>query len=550
MNISWGIMTIKRRFNWTFAGVILAFLLGGMALWSILAANQQSFASASAALSKAEGFRTLLTVVREFKAASLAQAVTRRRPQEIQAQQLRERLLSLLEEKRPVAPEMVATVTPLIAEYTKIMTLISDELASTNRNRGVNLYSSDAAKREQHIVELVEKIVAEQVAKAEGELGALQASQNLIELMLLIASIVVLGSFVFILMAARKVLADFSHMASVMENIAAGQTERETPFLERKDEIGVMAQALQAFRQAQIDREELEHSLTAQAEQRRQAFLSHVSGQFGENVDGIVNDLNQSSGQILSLANNMQDQVTQSAQKIEDVAILSSGARESSQALTVVAETIAQSVNDVTVSIAQSEALTGNVAKEATAALQRAEALAANARAIQGFTQSISAIASQTNLLALNATIEAARAGAAGRGFSVVAGEVKALALQTEQATREITSQIGQILHDTTDLFSAIEAIEGAVSALDRQNQSIAAIVLRQQETKAQIAQFTSGTAGHCDEVNARLSEITKNVAETGRAARAMLAAAEALAGDSEKVAADARAFVAEIQAA
>jgi methyl-accepting chemotaxis protein len=72
----------------------------------------------------------------------------------------------------------------------------------------------------------------------------------------------------------------------------------------------------------------------------------------------------------------------------------------------------------------------------------------------------ISAIAGQTNLLALNATIEAARAGAAGRGFAVVASEVKALAAQTQQATREIAATL-QALTEQTDRLIA----DGAANA-------------------------------------------------------------------------------------
>ncbi|MCA3586370.1 MAG: hypothetical protein IOD03_22240 [Methylocystis sp.] len=543
-------MSIKRRFNWTLAGIIVAFVIGGSILWSILSANHQSYIQASAALSRAESMRTLQTVVGEFKAASLAQAVTRRRPQEVQAQKLREKLAGLLDEKRAIAPELVATVNPLIEEYTKIMSLIAEELASANRNRGINLYINDAARREQQIVEIVEKTVVEAAERVENELKALQASQNQMQLMLAGVSAVVFTLIALILFAARKVLSDFSYMAAVMESVAAGETERDTPYLGRKDEIGVMAQALQDFRRAAVERRDLEVRLSAEAEQRRQAFLAHISDRFRGNLDGIVEELNQSSGQILELANDMQDRVALSAQKIENAAVLSTGAKESSQALTTVAEAISQSVQDVSASIADSNTLTDNVAREASGALQRAEALANNARAIHGFTQSISAIAAQTNLLALNATIEAARAGEAGRGFYVVAGEVKALALQTEQATREITGQISHILEDTTDLFSAIEAIEAAIRLLEQQNQTISDIVSRQNQAKDKISHFTSGTAGQCDEVNGRLTEITATIAETGRAAKTMLTAAEALAGGSQKVAADARAFVAEIQAA
>ncbi len=77
---------------------------------------------------------------------------------------------------------------------------------------------------------------------------------------------------------------------------------------------------------------------------------------------------------------------------------------------------------------------------------------------VAGVAQQINAIARQTNLLALNATIEAARAGEAGRGFSVVAGEVKALALQTSTATEEIAEIVNTLNHHADRLTQEVAA--------------------------------------------------------------------------------------------
>ena len=85
--------------------------------------------------------------------------------------------------------------------------------------------------------------------------------------------------------------------------------------------------------------------------------------------------------------------------------------------------------------------------------------LSSGASRIGDVVKLIRAIAEQTNLLALNATIEAARAGEAGRGFAVVASEVKTLASQTAKATEEIATQIGAIQGSTAQAVEAIRQI-------------------------------------------------------------------------------------------
>ena len=543
-------MSIERRFAWAFSGAIAAIFCGGFVIWSILAANQQSFAAVEMALARAESLRGLLTVVQQFEAATMAQAVTRRRPQEEAARRLREQLAIMLEQKKAVAPEMVTMVAPMIEQYATLMEEISNELAGANRNRGINLYTNDAAKREKEIDEAVEGAVAAAIGRAESELTALQITQERMQVIIGLVGTIVCLIIVSILMAARNVMRDFGRLGRVMQKAADGSDGSETPFVDRKDEIGLMARALQSFRRAEEDRRHLEQRLAQEADLRRQELLASLAGRFRTNIDGVVGGLDQASSQILALAGDMRQRVATSAQRIGEATSLSTGARQSSLELTTVAEMISLTVQNITESVADSETLTRNVAMEAQGALRRAEAMASNARSIHGFTESISAIAAQTNLLALNATIEAARAGTAGRGFSVVANEVKALALQTEQATREITDQIAQILADTDDMVAAIGSIDKAIKALDRQNDTIGGIVENQQKAREEIATFTTRTASHCEQVNMRLSGITAMINETGEAARTMLAAAEALAGDTRKVAVDARTFVKEIQAA
>jgi len=112
----------------------------------------------------------------------------------------------------------------------------------------------------------------------------------------------------------------------------------------------------------------------------------------------------------------------------------------------------------------------GKLADQANAAAQEASAtvdrLRESSAAIGNVVNLIAQIARQTTLLALNSTIEAARAGAAGRGFAVVASEVKALAVQTQGATEEITRKIEALQRDAAGSVDAVHRISQAIEAI------------------------------------------------------------------------------------
>ena len=99
----------------------------------------------------------------------------------------------------------------------------------------------------------------------------------------------------------------------------------------------------------------------------------------------------------------------------------------------------------------------------------KVQALAEQTQKIGSIVGTIDEIAAQTNLLALNAAIEAARAGEAGRGFAVVADEVRALASRTSKSTQEISSMVHQVQQDAADATASMNtSVENINSLADR----------------------------------------------------------------------------------
>jgi methyl-accepting chemotaxis protein len=132
-------------------------------------------------------------------------------------------------------------------------------------------------------------------------------------------------------------------------------------------------------------------------------------------------------------------------------------------------------------------------AREASANVDR---LRESSAAIGNVVNLIAQIARQTTLLALNSTIEAARAGSAGRGFAVVATEVKALAVQTQSATEEITKKIDALQKDAAGSVDAVHRISQAIEAIRPVFENVNGAVAEQNETTSAISE-NAATASH-----------------------------------------------------
>ncbi|WP_430523258.1 methyl-accepting chemotaxis protein [Pseudomonas granadensis] len=180
----------------------------------------------------------------------------------------------------------------------------------------------------------------------------------------------------------------------------------------------------------------------------------------------------------------------------------------------------------------------GVLAREIGKAVEVVQTLAKDSENINAILTAIRGIAEQTNLLALNAAIEAARAGEQGRGFAVVADEVRNLAQKTQQATEEIQSMIQQLQQGTRDVVrvmedsqnrtdesvqhaakaaEALETITHAVSVINDMNTQIASAAEEQSAVAddinrnvINIGQVANEVAGGADESSSASAGLTK----------------------------------------
>lgn len=180
------------------------------------------------------------------------------------------------------------------------------------------------------------------------------------------------------------------------------------------------------------------------------------------------------------------------------------------------------SITEIAQQVGLSNQIAQNALEEARKSGELIEGLSQSAQKIGDVVKMIQDIAEQTNLLALNATIEAARAGDAGKGFSVVASEVKELASQTARATEEIGQQIGDIQTATGTSVDGIQTINKIIEEMAQISATVASAVEEQSAATEQVALNIDGVSQASAESGNTVAAVQEASAELTQQASAL----------------------------
>jgi len=213
-------------------------------------------------------------------------------------------------------------------------------------------------------------------------------------------------------------------------------------------------------------------------------------------------------------------------------------------------EELSASIAEINIRVAQSAQVALSATEEASATQASVTQLEAAAQKIGDVVELIRAIAAQTNLLALNATIEAARAGDAGRGFAIVASEVKQLASQTSRATDDIASAIGEIQASTRGTVDSIERISRTLGVVRETTQAIAEAMDQQSEATREIAANTQNVASGTQDVSRTIAYVSETAGHTGEASDRLMALSDDLSHKSLDLQKEVEAFIGDLRAA
>jgi methyl-accepting chemotaxis protein len=331
---------------------------------------------------------------------------------------------------------------------------------------------------------------------------------------------------------SRGITGPMEALRRTMSELAANNIEVSVPGIDRRDEVGAMAKAVQVFKENAARVAALEESRAKDAEKadaERRRLLQEIVTELESSIGRVTGEVQNSAEAARRSVADMQQTAAETADSAREADSAAQNASQSLQSVAAATEELTNSIAEIGRQADQSASISRSAATEAEDANAKVISLQSSAERIGEVVNLINDIAEKTNLIAINATIEEARAGEAGKGFAVDASEVKTLANQTGSATQEIAGQISAIQQATKEAAEVIGKIVGTIQNIDETTSAIAAAVEEQSSATREIS-------GNVEQVSQATETVTSNIGRVNMAGERSDKAAHELSDVTDKL--------------
>lgn len=328
---------------------------------------------------------------------------------------------------------------------------------------------------------------------------AAAAQQRTTSAVAAILTIIVIFALIWVLVD-RKVIRGLLSLDRVMLLVAEGDLRADTR-VERNDELGRLAKSFSSMR-------ENTRALVGEISGKTVALNKSAQGaaEVSSNLSDAARRMKEKSNAVATAAEAMSVGTTL-------VAASMASATEDLSSVAAATEQMSATVGEIAANTERARGVSSSATEQSKLVAKTMQVLGQAAREIGTVTETIMRISAQTNLLALNATIEAARAGSAGKGFAVVANEIKALAEQTAQATKDIHEKIDGIQTSAASAIADIQKIDVVVEDVGEIVGSIAAAI----EEQSTVTRDISGNIARAMNGVKQASDAVRETASTAK---------------------------------
>lgn len=390
-------------------------------------------------------------------------------------------------------------------------------------------------------------MVAVSIDEDEALTGVRQMKKDITIFSVIALAVIALISILY----ARTITGPIISLMKVMGLLANRDYTAIIPFLKRGDEMGDMARTVGVFKENGLAIQKLEmeqEEAKKRSDIEKRDAMNNLANDFDTRTSGIIKSLAAAATEMQATAQQMTSVSANTTHASQIVASAASEADNNVQVVAAATEELSASSREIAQQISNVAHKSSRASDEAEKTSQQVGELNALADSIGDVISSIKEIAEQTNLLALNATIEAARAGEAGKGFAVVADEVKKLATETANKTVEIDERVGRIQAAIRSSVEAVGRIINDVREIDHATSAVAGAVEEQNAATAEIGRNVNEASQGTQQVAQNIHDVQRNAEETGESANALSDAASELAHIAESLQLQVSEFLQEIR--